>query len=132
MAGEILSCGRCGVRIKDLSVVSEGKIILNDINLEVHCGEFLALIGRNGAGKTTLLKAILGEIKYEGKIEYIDHCGCGISHAHVGYVPQHFFFDKSSPVSVCDFLNAYGAKEPVFKGNKCGIEKSRKGWNISS
>lgn len=125
MSDEILSCGRCGVKIKDLSVVSEGKIILNDINLEVHCGEFLALIGRNGAGKTTLLKAILGEIKHEGSIEYVDHCGCGLSHAHVGYVPQHFFFDKSSPVSVCDFLNAYGSGEPVFKGNKAGREKVR-------
>ena len=126
MAEEILSCGRCGVKIEDLSVVSEGKIILNDINLEVRCGEFLALIGRNGAGKTTLLKAILGEIKHEGTIEYVDHCGCGISHAHVGYVPQHFFFDKSSPVSVSDFLNAYGNPEPVFKGNKNGRERVRK------
>ena len=126
MSENILSCGRCGVKIKDLSVVSEGKIILNDINLEVHCGEFLALIGRNGAGKTTLLKAILGEIRHEGKIEYVDHCGCGVSHAHVGYVPQHFYFDKSSPVSVCDFLNAYSNNVPVFKGNKNGIEKVRK------
>jgi len=126
MSQEVLSCGRCGVKIKDLGVVSDGKIILNDINLEVHCGEFLALIGRNGAGKTTLLKAILGEIKHEGEIEYVDHCGCGISHAHVGYVPQHFFFDKSSPVSVCDFLNAYKNPAPVFNGNKNGIEKVRK------
>ena len=126
MSENILSCGRCGVKIKDLSVVSEGKIILDNINLEVHCGEFLALIGRNGAGKTTLLKAILGEIRHEGKIEFVDHCGCGVSHAHVGYVPQHFYFDKSSPVSVCDFLNAYANNVPVFKGNKNGIEKVRK------
>ncbi len=123
MAGEILSCGRCGVKIKDLKVSSEGKVILNNINLEVHCGEFLALIGRNGAGKTTLLKAILGEVKHEGTIEYVDHCGCGVSHAHVGYIPQHFYFDKSSPVSVADFLNAYGNGVPVFKGNKNGRKK---------
>lgn len=123
---EILSCGRCGVKIRDLNVVSEGKVILSNINLEVHCGEFLALIGRNGAGKTTLLKAVLGEIKHDGTIEYVDHCGCGVSHAHVGYVPQHFFFDKSSPVSVCDFLNAYGNSEPVFKGNKKGRENVRR------
>lgn len=123
MADKILSCGRCGVKIKDLNVVSEGKAILSDVNLEVHCGEFVALIGRNGAGKTTLLKAILGEISYSGTIDYVDHCGCGVSHAHVGYIPQSFYFDKASPVSVCDFLNAYNNSHPVFWGNKKGREK---------
>ena len=117
MEDNIKSCSSCGVKIKDLSVVSEGRIILNDINLHVHCGEFLALIGRNGAGKTTLLKAILGEIKYEGEIDFVDNCECGVGHAHVGYVPQNFFFDKTSPVSVGDFLSAYKNPVPVYKKN---------------
>ncbi len=119
----IKSCGKCGVKIRNLSVASEGKAILSDINLNVHCGEFVALIGRNGAGKTTLLNAILNEIKYEGSIEFVDHCGCGINHAHVGYVPQHLYFDKTSPVSVCDFLSAYLSQRPVFSGNKKVREK---------
>lgn len=118
MEEKIKSCGKCGIKIKDLFVASEGRTILKDVNLELHCGEFAALIGRNGAGKTTLLKAILGEIKYGGTIEFVDHCGCGIKHAHVGYVPQHFFIDKTAAVSVCDFLCSYISKLPVFLGNK--------------
>jgi len=118
MNDNIKSCGKCGVRIKELNVISDGKNILENINLDISCGEFTALVGRNGAGKTTLLKAVLGELRYSGKIEFVDHCGCGLKHAHVGYVPQHFFFDRTSPVSVCDFLSAYSNKRPVFLGNK--------------
>ena len=117
MSEEIKSCGRCGVVIKNLSVTADGQKLLENVELTVHCGELVALIGSNGAGKSTLLKAILGERRYTGSIEFVDHCGCGVQHAHVGYVPQHFYFDRSSAVSVCDFLDAYHNRRPVFFGH---------------
>jgi cell division transport system ATP-binding protein len=39
----------------------DGMLGLDDINLEVHPGEFLFLIGSSGAGKTTLMKHIVKE-----------------------------------------------------------------------
>ena len=64
------SCGLCRVEIENVSVISGQDVLLDNVNLEFHCGQLTALIGRNGAGKTTLLKAILGERNYTGKIYY--------------------------------------------------------------
>jgi len=52
----------------------EGRTLLSDINLEVHQGETLVLLGRSGSGKTTALKLINrlretseGEVRVEGR-----------------------------------------------------------------
>lgn len=50
------------VEIKNLSYAYEDKIALNEINLDIHEGAFLGLIGPNGGGKTTLIKLLLGLI----------------------------------------------------------------------
>ncbi|HNV62403.1 MAG TPA: ATP-binding cassette domain-containing protein, partial [Candidatus Cloacimonas acidaminovorans] len=42
------------IQIKDLQYKINGKIILEDIFLELAEGEFAAIIGPNGAGKSTL------------------------------------------------------------------------------
>ena len=48
-------------------------LALNDIDLEIRHGEFLAILGPSGCGKTTLLRAIGGFAKpTEGKIRMDD------------------------------------------------------------
>ncbi len=110
------SCGLCRVEIENHSVKSRKDILLDNVNLEFHCGQLTALIGRNGAGKTTLLKAILGEKKYTGKIHYEKHDGKEMKNIIIGYVPQQLLFDKSMPVSVADFMMATKTKKPVWLG----------------
>ncbi len=48
------------LEIKDLHAWYGESHILHGINLEVHQGEVVTLLGRNGAGRTTTLRAILG------------------------------------------------------------------------
>ena len=43
--------------------------VLQDINLTIHPGEKIALVGYNGAGKTTLFRILTGELDYdEGEV----------------------------------------------------------------
>jgi len=64
------------LEIKNLSFTYPGqtKPVLKNINLKVHLGEKITLVGRNGAGKTTLIKLLMrlydtteGEISLNGK-----------------------------------------------------------------
>ena len=48
------------LRMSLVSVVADGKSLLTDINLEVHVGKSIVVLGANGAGKTTLLKLCNG------------------------------------------------------------------------
>ncbi len=48
------------LRLHQVSVIVDGKALLSDINLEVHAGESIVVLGANGAGKTTLLKVCNG------------------------------------------------------------------------
>jgi branched-chain amino acid transport system ATP-binding protein len=68
--------------------------ILHDVNLVVHPGEVVTLLGRNGAGRTTTLRAIMGltgtrsgSIRING-VESIDLPTHRIAHLGVGYCPE--------------------------------------------
>ena len=47
---------------KDVNICQQALTILEDINLEVHRGEFIYFIGKVGSGKSSLLKTIYGEL----------------------------------------------------------------------
>ena len=66
---------------------------LNSVDLEVHHGETLAIVGLTGAGKTTLIKAIAGLVPYQGKIllNGRDVRSVPIRERRIGYLPQDLF-----------------------------------------
>ncbi len=74
-----------------------GKVLANDkINLEVHFGEILALLGENGSGKTTLMNMLSGIYHPDGGKIYIEgeqvHIGSPADSIAlgIGMIHQHF------------------------------------------
>jgi len=110
------SCRLCRVSVQDLNIQREGDTLLSHVSLHIHCGRLTALVGPNGAGKTTLIRALLGQIAYSGVIEHQDASGRRIGQIRVGYVPQHFPFDRQMPVTVRDLLASTLTKRPVWLG----------------
>ena len=115
-------CGdSCCLRVQNLSVKIGNDKILSNINLHVHCGEMVALIGPNGAG--TFLKAILGQQDHDGIIVFSSPGQRGHK-PKIGYVPQSPTFDPGDPVSVADLFVCCQSKRPAFLGHSKAMRKS--------
>ena len=60
------------LKVKGLKVAYGGIQAVKGVDMEVHEGELVSLIGSNGAGKTTTMKAITGTLAAQGgNIEYL-------------------------------------------------------------
>jgi branched-chain amino acid transport system ATP-binding protein len=60
------------LQARDLHVAFNGVKAADGVNLSIHDGEFLAVIGPNGSGKTTLLNLCTGYIKPHAGSVYLD------------------------------------------------------------
>ena len=72
------------IRYQNVSICQQGLEILNDINFELHKGEFVYLIGKVGSGKTSFLKTIYGELEiHSGEAEVMGYNLCTIKQKHI-------------------------------------------------
>lgn len=102
----------CCTEISNIGVNSPDKVILDNINMHIHCKELNVIIGKNGAGKSTLLKAILGEINHTGSVSFKSR-HTSKNKLTIGYVPQKLNIENS-PISVYDLVCSYTSKKTVF------------------
>ncbi|MBN2031856.1 MAG: metal ABC transporter ATP-binding protein [Deltaproteobacteria bacterium] len=85
--------------------------VLQDVNFDVHQGDFIAVIGPNGGGKTTLLRLMLGLIKPDrGSVRVLGMPAQKASH-RIGYVPQEVQSNRSFPITSLDVV-LMGKLEP--------------------
>ncbi|MDD6194045.1 MAG: metal ABC transporter ATP-binding protein [Lachnospiraceae bacterium] len=110
----IKPCGFHCIKMKDLGVKFGDQVVLEHINLHIHCGSLTAIIGRNGAGKSTLVKAILDDIPHEGTIEFKNTEDGRMKKLRIGYVPQSLNLESNAPMDVYDLIASFCYRYPVF------------------
>lgn len=96
------------IELQHVSLRISGKTLLDHIDLSVHGGEIITVVGPNGGGKTSLLKIALGLMApTQGRV-------ARSKGLHVGYMPQRLQVDNSLPITVERFLTlACGSQAPV-------------------
>ena len=62
------------IKYADVDIYQQEQLVLKDVQLEVHSGEFIYLLGKVGSGKTSLLKSMYHDVpvKY-GVASVLDH-----------------------------------------------------------
>jgi zinc transport system ATP-binding protein len=94
------------VELRGVSVTLGRQLVLDDVDMRVPMGEYVALIGPNGGGKTTLLRVMLGLIQPDrGEVRILGASPKEVR-GRVSYVPQYARFDLGFPIRVVDVVQA--------------------------
>ena len=81
-----MGVGESLIRYTDVEIHQQELCVLNDVNLELHKGEFVYLVGKVGSGKTSLLKTFYGELDIaSGEAEVL---GYDMLHIKRKHIPQ--------------------------------------------
>jgi zinc transport system ATP-binding protein len=92
------------IEVRKLWFSYDSDPVLEEIDLKIASGDFVAMIGPNGGGKTTLLKVLLGLLEpSQGTVRVCGHPPRNVCH-EIGYVPQNTAINLSFPITVLDVV----------------------------
>jgi len=92
------------LRLRDASLGFGDRTLWSGLDLDVHAGEFVAVLGPNGSGKTSLLRTILGQQHLDaGEIEFEGH-PVRRGDRRIGYIPQQKLIPAGTPMRARDLV----------------------------
>ncbi len=105
--------------LRDVEIKFGKKVIFQDLNLNLHKGDMIALVGKNGVGKTTLMKTIYGDQDLDAGELW------NYPNLKVGYFNQKFekLNNKSIEENFSDLLNEQNKHFVDIFCNKLNLDK---------
>lgn len=97
------------IEAKNLTMVYNGKAVLDNVNLNLDDGQIVGLVGENGSGKTTLIRILAGlERNYQGRVKINGELPGGDTNNMVSYQPDHLALDDNLKIyQVVDIYNKF-------------------------
>jgi zinc/manganese transport system ATP-binding protein len=92
------------VSLRGASLTFGNRTLWENLDLDIHPGEFFAVLGPNGSGKTTLLKVLLGLQDLTSGTAVLDGQPIARGSRQIGYVPQQESFDPDTPLRARDLV----------------------------
>jgi zinc transport system ATP-binding protein len=96
------------IRLTDVTFSYGKQPVLKNVNLDIHKGDYLGIIGPNGGGKTTLIKIIVGLLAPQvGSVTVLGQDIRTFSNRSLfGYVPQRLSItEPKMPMTVREVVN---------------------------
>lgn len=112
------------IRLNKVGLAIDDRQILSNIDLEIHKGEYVGLIGANGAGKTTLLKLLAALTSpSEGSIELFGQPLTSAAtelRARIGLIGHQsmLYRDLSPRENLGFFARLYGLIDPDHRADR--------------
>jgi len=88
------------VNLNDVSFGYQETPVIEGVNLSIHEGDFIGMIGPNGGGKSTIIRLIMGLIQPWGGSLSVN------KNLNIGYLPQYHSFDPKFPISVGEVIGS--------------------------
>ena len=111
------------IKTEHLCKKYQGKVILDDVNMELEAGDICGLIGTNGSGKTTLLRILATLIKPTSGVVMINGYNA-VSSADkvklfIGYVPE--IVSGYEDLKAWEYLVFFATAYHIAKNNRTAL-----------
>lgn len=92
------------LRLENASLGFGERTLWSGLDLDVHSGEFIAVLGPNGSGKTSLLKTVLGQQQLNAGSITIGGQPIHRGDRRIGYIPQQKLIPAGTPMRARDLV----------------------------